>query len=40
MEAAYQLAGETMTCNMMTEDAQNGIDAFIAKQPPPPWKGR
>jgi enoyl-CoA hydratase/carnithine racemase len=40
MEAAYQLAGETMTCNMMTEDAQNGIDAFINKQPLPPWKGR
>jgi enoyl-CoA hydratase/carnithine racemase len=40
MEAAYQLAGETMTCNMMTEDAQNGIDAFIDKRPPPSWKGR
>jgi enoyl-CoA hydratase/carnithine racemase len=40
LEAAYKLASETMTCNMMTEDAQAGIDAFIAKQPMPPWKGR
>ncbi|MGF1639747.1 MAG: enoyl-CoA hydratase [Rhodospirillales bacterium] len=40
MEAAYQFAGETMTCNMMTDDAQQGIDAFIAKRPPPAWTGR
>ncbi len=40
LEAAYQLAGETMACNMMAEDAQGGIDAFIAKQPMPAWKGR
>ena len=40
MEAAYELASETMTCNMMAEDAQDGIDAFINKQPAPPWKGR
>ncbi len=40
MEAAYELASETMTCNMMAEDAQDGIDAFIGKQPMPPWKGR
>ena len=33
LEAAYELASETMTCNMMTEDAQAGIDAFITKQP-------
>ena len=39
LDAAYQLAGETMACNMMAEDAQEGIDAFIAKQPMPPWKG-
>jgi hypothetical protein len=26
--------------NMLTEDAQAGIDAFIAKQPSPEWKGR
>ena len=40
MEAAYQLAAETMSCNMMAEDAREGIDAFIAKQPMPDWKGR
>lgn len=40
LEAAYALASETMTCNMLTEDAAAGIDAFIAKQPMPEWKGR
>jgi enoyl-CoA hydratase/carnithine racemase len=40
LQAAYELASETMTCNMLTEDAQAGIDAFIAKQPSPPWRGR
>jgi enoyl-CoA hydratase/carnithine racemase len=40
LEAAYELASETMTCNMLTDDAQAGIDAFIAKQPSPEWKGR
>jgi enoyl-CoA hydratase/carnithine racemase len=40
MEAAYELASETMTCNMMSEDAQAGIDAFISKQSAPEWKGR
>ena len=40
LEAAYELASETMTCNMMTDDAQAGIDAFIAKQPLPEWTGR
>lgn len=40
LDGAYQLAAETMACNMMAEDARGGIDAFIAKQPMPPWKGR
>lgn len=40
LEGAYQLAAETMACNMMAEDAQGGIDAFIAKQPMPSWKGK
>ncbi len=40
LEAAYQLAAETMACNMMADDAQDGIDAFIAKRPMPQWKGR
>ncbi|MCW9003505.1 MAG: enoyl-CoA hydratase [Rhodospirillales bacterium] len=37
---AYDMAAETMACNMMTEDAQAGIDAFIGKQPMPEWKGK
>jgi len=36
---AYALAGRTMTCNMMTEDAAEGLDAFLAKRKPE-WKGR
>ncbi|MCU0838116.1 MAG: enoyl-CoA hydratase [Rhodospirillales bacterium] len=40
LEAAYALASETMVCNMMTEDAAAGIDAFIAKRPLPEWTGR
>jgi enoyl-CoA hydratase/carnithine racemase len=40
IEAAYQLAVETMTCNMLTEDAQAGIDAFLDKRPLPEWTGR
>lgn len=39
MAAAYQMAAETMACNMMTEDAAAGIDAFMAKRKPE-WKGR
>ena len=39
LDEAYELAGETMACNMMAEDAQEGIDAFIAKRQPQ-WKGR
>jgi enoyl-CoA hydratase/carnithine racemase len=38
--AAYDMASETMACNMTTEDARDGIDAFIGKQPRPEWKGR
>jgi enoyl-CoA hydratase/carnithine racemase len=39
LDAAYQLAAETMACNMMSEDAAEGIDAFIAKRKPE-WRGR
>ncbi len=35
--AAYQLAGETMACNMMDEAALEGVQAFIEKRPPA-WK--
>ena len=39
LDDAYALASEVMACNMMAEDAQEGIDAFIAKRRPQ-WKGR
>ena len=39
LEAAYQAAAETMACNMMFEDAGEGIDAFMAKRKPE-WQGR
>ncbi|THF66127.1 enoyl-CoA hydratase [Pseudothauera nasutitermitis] len=39
LEAAYQMAAESMACNMMTEDAAEGIDAFIAKRKPE-WRGK
>jgi enoyl-CoA hydratase/carnithine racemase len=39
MEDAYSYAAEVMACNMMAEDAQEGIDAFIEKRPAI-WKGR
>lgn len=40
IEAAYAAASETMVCNMLTSDAQAGIDAFLARQPMPEWTGR
>jgi enoyl-CoA hydratase/carnithine racemase len=39
LEGAYRYAAETMACNMMAEDATEGIDAFIQKRPPE-WKGK
>jgi enoyl-CoA hydratase/carnithine racemase len=39
VDGAYQLAGETMACNMMCDDAAEGIDAFMQKRKPE-WKGR
>jgi enoyl-CoA hydratase/carnithine racemase len=32
--AAYEVAGETMACNMMEEAALEGVQAFIEKRPP------
>ncbi len=34
VEAAYQLAGQTMACNMMDGVAQEGVQAFIDKRKP------
>ncbi len=34
LEAAYDLAAEAMACNMLAEDALEGIDAFIEKRKP------
>jgi enoyl-CoA hydratase/carnithine racemase len=39
LEQAYELASDTMVCNMMTEDAAEGIDAFMQKRKPQ-WKGK
>jgi len=33
IDAAYQYAAEVMACNMMAEDAGEGIDAFAQKRP-------
>lgn len=39
LDAAYELATETMACNMMCADAGEGIDAFMQKRQAE-WKGR
>ncbi|WP_302140147.1 enoyl-CoA hydratase [Halomonas alkalicola] len=39
LDEAYAFAGEVMACNMMAEDAGEGIDAFIEKRPPQ-WRHR
>ncbi len=39
LDAAYQHASEVMACNMMCEDAAEGIDAFMAKRKPV-WTGK
>jgi enoyl-CoA hydratase/carnithine racemase len=38
LESAYAYASEVMTRNMLTRDAEEGIDAFLAKRPPV-WTG-
>jgi enoyl-CoA hydratase/carnithine racemase len=39
VDDAYRLAGDVMACNMMAEDAAEGIDAFIGRRPAQ-WRGR
>ena len=39
LAAAYRYAAEVMTTNMMAADAEEGIDAFLAKRPPQ-WQDR
>lgn len=39
IEAAYQLAGQSMACNMMFDVAQEGLQAFIEKREPTWRKG-
>ena len=34
LDGAYQYAAEVMACNMMSDDAGEGIDAFMQKRPP------
>jgi enoyl-CoA hydratase/carnithine racemase len=39
LEAAYDAASETMACNVLLEDAAEGMDAFLQKRPPS-WRGQ
>ena len=34
IDAAYQLAGQTMACNMIDDVAQEGVAAFMEKRKP------
>jgi enoyl-CoA hydratase/carnithine racemase len=34
IEAAYQLAGQTMACNMMDAQTREGVSAFVEKRSP------
>jgi enoyl-CoA hydratase/carnithine racemase len=39
LETAYDLAAETMACNLLFEDAAEGMDAFLGKRAAA-WRGR
>jgi hypothetical protein len=39
LEAAYGVASKVMACNMLLEDAAEGIDAFLQKRPAS-WRGK
>lgn len=34
IESAYQMAGQTMACNMIDDAAQEGVQAFMEKRKP------
>jgi enoyl-CoA hydratase/carnithine racemase len=39
LDSAYDVASKTMACNMLLEDAAEGIDAFLQKRPAT-WRGK
>jgi len=39
LAAAYDIASEVMACNMLLDDAAEGIDAFLQKRPAS-WRGK
>ena len=39
LSPAYATAGQAMTCNVLTGDAEEGIAAFTSKRPPR-WPNR
>ena len=39
LAAAYDITSEVMACNMLLDDAAEGIDAFLQKRPPS-WRGK
>jgi len=39
VEAAYDTASEVMACNLLLEDAAEGMDAFLQKRPAS-WRGK
>jgi len=40
LDDAYAMVSRVMAENMMAQDAEAGIDAFLDKKPEPEWKGR
>ena len=39
LEDAYEMTSETMACNLLLDDAAEGMDAFLARRPAV-WQGR
>lgn len=40
MEAAYERAGNAITCNMQLDETRSAIDAFLSKSDMPDWPDR